>query len=111
MDSRRKRWPRHRSELGRARLAAHPAGIAAFCRGRAGTLTRSRELMFDHCRIAVRKPSSTLSGQKGTGSEVRPGRLRPNEADSKLATLYQDTLEAPIPQDMMRLLEKIGAGH
>lgn len=59
----------------------------------------------------MRKPSSTSSGQKGTGSEARPGRLRPNENDSRLASLYQDTLEAPIPQDMLRLLEKIGASH
>jgi hypothetical protein len=57
----------------------------------------------------VRKPNSPSLGQKSTGSEARPGRLRPSGADSKLASLYQDTLEAPIPQDMMRLLEKIGA--
>jgi hypothetical protein len=74
-------------------------------------LTRSRELILDQRRITVRKPSSTSSGQKSTGSEARPGRLRPNEADSKLALLYQDTLEAPIPQDMLRLLEKIGTGN
>jgi len=90
---------------------AHPTAVTAFCRGRAGTLARSRELILDHCRIAVRKPSSTSSGQRGTGSEARPGRLRPSEADSKLAELYQDTLEAPIPQDMLRLLEKIGTNH
>ena len=59
----------------------------------------------------MRKPSSISSGQKVTGSEARPGRLRPNEGDSKLASLYQDTREAPIPQDMLSLLEKIGAGH
>jgi hypothetical protein len=70
-----------------------------------------RELILDQRRIAVRKPSSISSGQKVTGSEARPGRLRPNEGDSKLASLYQDTLEAPIPQDMLSLLEKIGAGH
>jgi hypothetical protein len=74
-------------------------------------LERSRELILDHCRITVRKPSPTSSGQKSTGSEARPGRLRPSAADSKLVSLYQDTLEAPIPQDMMRLLEKIGADH
>jgi hypothetical protein len=34
---------------------------------------------------------------------------RHGRTDSKLATLYQDTLEAPIPQDMLRLLDRIGA--
>jgi hypothetical protein len=57
----------------------------------------------------VRKPNSTLTGPGNTGSEARRRRSRQNHADSKLAALYQDTLEAPIPQDMLRLLEKIGA--
>jgi hypothetical protein len=74
-------------------------------------LTHSRELIHDHCRIAVRKPHSTSSGQESTGFEARPARLRPSEADSKLVALYQDTLEAPIPQDMLHLLEKIGASR
>jgi hypothetical protein len=81
-----------------------------FCRGRAGTRAHSRELILDYCRIAVRKlhPFSTRS--ESAGSAARPGRTRPSQADSKLAALYQDTFEAPIPQDMLRLLEKIGAG-
>lgn len=57
----------------------------------------------------MRKPHSTSTRPGNTGSEARGRRSRQNHGDSKLATLYQDTLEAPIPQDMLRLLEKIGA--
>lgn len=69
----------------------------------------SRELILDHCRIAVRKPHHTSSGPESAGSERRGHGSRRGQPDSKLASLYQDTLEAPIPQDMLRLLEKIGS--
>lgn len=42
-------------------------------------------------------------------SDGHRGPTHRSRTDSKLATLYQDTLEAPIPQDMLRLLERIGA--
>jgi hypothetical protein len=74
-------------------------------------MAHSRELILDYSRITVRKPHSPSSGQDGTGSEARPGRLRPSQSDSKLVSLYQDTLDAPIPSDMLRLLEKIGTSR
>jgi hypothetical protein len=77
-------------------------------RGRVGTQTHSRELMFDHRGIVVRKLSTRSLGHENQGSEARPGHPRQSGNDSKLASLYQDTLEAPIPQDMLRLLEKLG---
>jgi len=58
----------------------------------------------------VRKPHPTSSGPDSAGAQARGHAPRQDRADSKLASLYQDTLEAPIPQDMLRLLEKIGAG-
>lgn len=56
----------------------------------------------------MRKPHHTSSGPEGARSQAGGRSSRQNHADSKLAALYQDTLEAPIPQDMLRLLEKIG---
>ena len=55
----------------------------------------------------MRKPQPISSAPENTSSATRPGRTRPSQGDSKLAALYQDTFEAPIPQDMLRLLEKI----
>jgi hypothetical protein len=94
--------------------AAAPPVMLAFpllCRGRDGTPMHSRELILDHYRIAVRKPNSNTPGHTSTGSEARPSRIRQTQSDSQLAALYQDTLEAPIPQDMLRLLEKIAESH
>ena len=68
----------------------------------------SRELIFDHRGIVVRKLNSSPLGHESQGPEARPARPRQGAPDSKLASLYQDTLEAPIPQDIMRLLEKLG---
>jgi hypothetical protein len=79
-----------------------------FCRSRAGTRAHSRELILDHCRILVRKSHPIFSGPESAGSAARPDRTRHSQADSKLAALYQDTFEAAIPQDMLRLLERIG---
>ena len=59
--------------------------------------------------IAVRKVTTSSAGQDSLVLEARPGRHRQSHADSRLELLYQDTLEAPIPQDMLRLLEKLGS--
>lgn len=67
-----------------------------------------RELILDHCGITVRKPIPIPAGPEATVSSARAKGPRQAQADSKLAALYQDTFEAPIPSDMMRLLEKIG---
>lgn len=57
----------------------------------------------------MRKRHPILPGSESAGSSAHPRRTRHSQADSKLAALYQDTFEAPIPQDMLRLLEEIGA--
>ncbi|HEX2116129.1 MAG TPA: hypothetical protein VHM01_17120 [Alphaproteobacteria bacterium] len=67
----------------------------------------SRELIIDHRGMAVRKPNISSAGQNSADLEARPGRPRRGDTDSRLASLYQDTLEAPIPQDILRLLEKL----
>jgi hypothetical protein len=76
------------------------------CRGRAGTRPHARELIQRYFRIAVRKPHSTTSGPEAAGQEARRAGSRP---DSRFASLYQDTLEAPIPQDILSLVEKLGS--
>lgn len=55
----------------------------------------------------MRKPHQSSTAPGVSDSITRPGRTRRDEADSKLVQLYQDTLEAPIPQDMLSLLERI----
>ena len=58
----------------------------------------------------MRKPNNSSVAQDKSGSGARPERPRQPHADSRLESLYQDTLDAPIPQDMMRLLEKLDGG-
>lgn len=70
----------------------------------------SRELTLGRSKVIVRKPNPSPSGPQDTGSAEHRGEKRHSPADSKLAELYQDTLEAPIPSDMLRLLERIGTG-
>ena len=53
----------------------------------------------------MRKPNKSSVAQ----DKVSSGAPRPGDADSRLESLYQDTLDAPIPQDMIRLLEKLEA--
>lgn len=55
----------------------------------------------------MRKPHHSSTGPGNDDSLTQSGRMRHGETDSKLAELYQDTLEAPIPQDMLSLLERI----
>ena len=78
-------------------------------RGHAGTLAHSRELIFDYRGIAVRKLKIGSARQEDMSREPRPGRPCQGHTDSRLASLYQDTFEAPIPQDMLRLVEALGS--
>ena len=65
----------------------------------------SRELIIDHRGIDVRKPNISSPRYDNADRETP----RQGHTDSRLALLYQDTLEAPIPQDILRLLEKLGS--
>jgi hypothetical protein len=78
--------------------------------GRAGTRTYSCELIFDNDRVDVRKLKRTLRKRRqDVADEPWPEKVSRKDIDHRLACLYQATLEAPIPQDMLRLVEKIGA--
>jgi hypothetical protein len=94
------------------RLAARAQRVtsrgAILHRGQAGTRAHSRELTFDHRGIAVHKRNTSSAGQEIAALEARPVRPRQGPTDTRLTALYQDTLEAPIPQDMLSLLEKLG---
>ena len=74
-----------------------------------GTCVYARELILRQSKVTVRKTRPTISEPENRGSDGHRSPTPHSRTDSKLATLYQDTLEAPIPHDMLRLLEKIGA--
>jgi hypothetical protein len=61
--------------------------------------------------IAVRRPTNSTLAQDRKDREARPECPRHGRNDSRLASLYQDTLDAPIPQDMIHLLEKLKAAY
>ena len=78
-----------------------------FC-GRAGTSPYSQQLFLGNCGDTVYKLKRTegedCEGADGAGL----GRRTRRRMDHRLAELYQATLEEPIPDDMLRLVEMIG---
>lgn len=91
------------------RAALCPRGSLWKCRsGRAGTVACSRELIFRNHRINVRKLKRNTRIRRDEADQPWPKQDSPDGIDYRLACLYQATLDAPIPQDMLRLVEKIG---
>lgn len=77
--------------------------------GCAGTHVHSRELILDNFGIVVSKPRRPLRTREDATDNSRLVPMSRDGIDHRLARLYQGTFDAPIPQDMLRLIEKIGA--
>lgn len=76
--------------------------------GLAGTLGYSPQLFVGNGGDTVRKPSRTSAADREAVDESGSGRRGARRTDRRLADLYQATLEEPIPDDMLRLVEMIG---
>lgn len=58
---------------------------------------------------AVSKPKQSNADLRDADASKWPGRRGRARVDNRLASLYQGTLEEAIPDEMMRLVARIGA--
>jgi hypothetical protein len=65
-------------------------------------------LIFRNHGINVRKLKRNPRIRRDDADQPWPTKDGQAGIDYRLAGLYQATLDAPIPQDMLRLVEKIG---
>jgi hypothetical protein len=66
-------------------------------------------LFIGNFRNAVSKPKQSNADLRDIEDSNRPGWRGRARIDSRLASLYQGTLEEAIPDEMMRLVVRIGA--
>jgi hypothetical protein len=91
------------------RLAAGSAD-GAIC-SRAGTGAPAPEFIFRNPREDVAKPKRSNAELPNSDDREWPRSRARVRIDSRLASLYQGTLEETIPEDMMSLVARIGSQH